>query len=420
MKKFVLQAKRILAAACIVFMASAVFTPSSTVVEAKTLQQLKNERQSLAQKTQQAKNALAAAQKQKAGMQQEIDALDKVVAAASEELNKSREDLEDVSNRLEESQAALEKATAEREQQFEVFGERIKFFYEKGDTGYLDIVLESKSVSDMLARMQYVEDIMQYDNKLLDNLKEAEQTIKVKTAEIAEEKAEVEELVKENEAKQQELNKALDEKKAKLQSYESDEKKYQEMIASNEKASQNVERLINQAAAEAAKASSRSSSKSSGSSGGSTGSSGGGTVYTGGKLNWPVPAKAASSSSLSSGFVNRISPISGRKEHHTGYDIPAPYGSAIVAAEGGTVIYSGWMSGYGNTIMISHGGGLVTLYGHNSSLVVSKGQTVSRGQTVAKCGSTGWSTGNHCHFEVRVNGAAVSPAPYLGVANISS
>ncbi len=416
MKKFVLQAKRILAAVCIVFMSAAVFTPSSVVVEAKTLKQLKSERQSLSQKTQQAKNALAAAQKQKAGMQQEIDALDKVVAAASEELNKSREDLEDVSNRLEESQAALEKATAEREQQFEVFGERIKFFYEKGDTGYLDIVLESKSISDMLARMQYVEDIMQYDNKLLDNLKEAEQTIKVKTAEIAEEKAEVEELVKENEAKQQELNKALDEKKAKLQAYESDEKKYQEMIASNEKASQNVERLINQAAAEAAK--SAKSSKSS--SGGSKGSSGGGTVYTGGKLNWPVPAKAASSSSLSSGFVNRVSPITGRREHHTGYDIPAPYGSAIVAAESGTVIYSGWMSGYGNTIMISHGGGLVTLYGHNSSLVVSKGQTVSRGQTVAKCGSTGWSTGNHCHFEVRVNGGAVSPASYLGVANISS
>lgn len=416
MKKFVLQTKKILAAACIVFMSAAVFTPSSVVVEAKTLKQLKSERQSLSQKTQQAKNALAAAQKQKAGMQQEIDALDKVVAAASEELNKSREDLEDVSNRLEESQAALEKATAEREQQFEVFGERIKFFYEKGDTGYLDIVLESKSISDMLARMQYVEDIMQYDNKLLDNLKEAEQTIKVKTAEIAEEKAEVEELVKENEAKQQELNKALDEKKAKLQAYESDEKKYQEMIASNEKASQNVERLINQAAAEAAK--SAKSSKSS--SGGSKGSSGGGTVYTGGKLNWPVPAKAASSSSLSSGFVNRVSPITGRREHHTGYDIPAPYGSAIVAAESGTVIYSGWMSGYGNTIMISHGGGLVTLYGHNSSLVVSKGQTVSRGQTVAKCGSTGWSTGNHCHFEVRVNGGAVSPASYLGVANISS
>ncbi len=95
------------------------------------------------------------------------------------------------------------------------------------------------------------------------------------------------------------------------------------------------------------------------------------------------------------------------------------FGSNIVAAEAGTVIYSGWMSGYGNTIMIDHGGGLVTLYGHNSSLVVSKGQSVTRGQVIAKCGSTGNSTGNHCHFEVRANGKAVSPEPYLGVANVN-
>ena len=78
------------------------------------------------------------------------------------------------------------------------------------------------------------------------------------------------------------------------------------------------------------------------------------------------------------------------------------------------------MNGYGNTVMISHGGGLVTLYGHNSSLTVSKGDTVSRGQQIAKIGSTGNSTGNHCHFEVRVNGAHTNPAPYLGVSNIAS
>lgn len=76
------------------------------------------------------------------------------------------------------------------------------------------------------------------------------------------------------------------------------------------------------------------------------------------------------------------------------------------------------MNGYGNTIMINHGGGLVTLYGHNSSLTVSKGTKVSRGQQVAKCGSTGISTGNHCHFEVRLNGKAVSPEPYLGIKNV--
>lgn len=142
--------------------------------------------------------------------------------------------------------------------------------------------------------------------------------------------------------------------------------------------------------------------------------------YTGsGSLGWPVPSRSASSSSLSSGFVQRANPVSGRWESHSGYDIPAAYGAPIVAAEGGVVTYAGWMNGYGYTVMISHGGGLTTLYGHNSSLTVSKGQTVSRGQTIAKCGSTGNSTGNHCHFSVLVNGSYVNPASYLGVPNVS-
>ena len=398
MKRYVIQAKRMLAVCCIMLTAVMVFTPNTTAT-AKTLQQLQDERDALAQKTKDAKAALENAKQQQLTLQQEIDAFDQVLSAASEEYDKSLEDLNDVSGRLEQSEAELEKATEEKEKQFDVFGDRIKFFYENGTTGYLDVIFESKSISDMLARIQYVEDIMEYDNEILSNLKEAENTIKVKTAEIAEEKAEVEELVKENEQKKQELDEIMAEKKEKLIQYQNDEAMYEEMIANDEKASRQVEALINQALS----ASSYSSSY----------------VYTGGQLNWPVPAKAASSSSLSSGFINRNNPISGRRELHTGYDIPAPYGSNIVAAEAGTVIYSGWMNGYGNTIMIDHGGGLVTLYGHNSSLVVSKGQSVTRGQVIAKCGSTGNSTGNHCHFEVRVNGKAVSPEPYLGVGNVS-
>ncbi|MCJ7855806.1 peptidoglycan DD-metalloendopeptidase family protein [Lachnospiraceae bacterium NSJ-143] len=397
MKKYVMHIRKFLAVCCALCITTAVFNPY-VAEAAKTLQQLKNERDALAKKTKEAKAALDNIKNQQVTVQQEIDALDKVVAAASEEYNRSKEDLEEVSARLEESQAELDEATKKREQQFNVFGKRIKFLYEKGDSGYLDVIFESKSISDMLTRMQYVEDIMEYDDKILTNLKEIEQLIKDKTDEIAKEKEEVEELVKENEAKQQELNKALDDKKVKLQAYKQDEEKYKQIIANDEKASQEVEALI------------RSATSSSSSSG---------YVYTGGKLNWPVPSKSASSSSLSSGFVGRNSPVGRGYEFHTGYDIPAAYGSNIVAAEAGKVIYSGWMSGYGNTIMIDHGGGLVTLYGHNSSLVVSKGQTVTRGQSVAKCGSTGYSTGNHCHFEVRVNGKAVSPEPYLGVRNIA-
>ena len=176
-------------------------------------------------------------------------------------------------------------------------------------------------------------------------------------------------------------------------SYQNDLSKYEQMVAANEKADKAV---LNQIAKQ------QQQSKSSGSSSK--------VYYTGnGSLGWPVPGRTT----VSSGFVTRTSPITGRTESHSGLDIPAPYGTAIVAAEAGKVTYSGWMNGYGNTIIIDHGGGLSTLYGHNSSLVARVGQVVSRGQTVAKCGSTGWSTGNHCHFSVLKNGAYVNPRNYL-------
>ena len=131
--------------------------------------------------------------------------------------------------------------------------------------------------------------------------------------------------------------------------------------------------------------------------------------YSSGKLGWPVPGR----SNISSGYGSRTSPIKGKGEFHPGLDIPAPTGTAICAAESGKVISSGSINGYGYTVIIDHGNGLSTLYGHNSKLKVRVGQFVSRGDVIALAGSTGWSTGPHCHFEVRVNGRHTNPWSYL-------
>jgi len=116
---------------------------------------------------------------------------------------------------------------------------------------------------------------------------------------------------------------------------------------------------------------------------------------------------------LSDTYRSRYNPVNGRREFHKGIDIPAPYGTTIVAAQSGTVISAGWMGSYGYAVIIDHGNGVSTLYGHNSRVLVRSGQHVSKGQAIARAGSTGNSTGPHCHFEVRINGSAVNPARYV-------
>ena len=367
--------------------------------EAKTLTELQNERDQLSKQTKEAQQKLKEAQQKQADVEAEITAMDDVINAAQKELDSAQADLDDVTARLEASQKALEEANIKREQQFVTFSGRMRFFYENSRLSYLDILLQSEGFSDMLRRLQYIDDIMSYDQNLLTELTATQNEIKTRTEEIKVEKEQSEYLLGVAQEKMDSLDAIVAEKRRLVESYAQDEAKYNQLISSNEKASQEAQAMINKLLAES------SSSKST-------------YVYTGGQLNWPVPSRAASSSSLSSGYVSRNRPIGSESEFHTGYDIPASYGSAVVAAEAGTVIYAGWMSGYGNTIMINHGNGLVTLYGHNSSLTVSKGDTVSRGQQVAKIGSTGNSTGNHCHFEVRVNGSHTNPEPYLGVPNI--
>lgn len=130
---------------------------------------------------------------------------------------------------------------------------------------------------------------------------------------------------------------------------------------------------------------------------------------TNGELAWPVPGNTR----ISSYFVERVHPIFGYKHKHTGIDIPAPIGNPVIAANDGIVVESRLMGGYGNAIKIDHGDGVVTLYGHNSKLIAKKGEKVKRGQVIAQIGSTGNSTGPHCHFEVRVNGTYVNPLSWV-------
>ncbi|MDD4843401.1 MAG: peptidoglycan DD-metalloendopeptidase family protein [Anaerotignum sp.] len=386
--------KRVTCLVLTVFLTIGVFPSTST--GAATVAQLEAKRKNLAQQTQNARKEIENIKSKQLSVEEEIDAMDKVMNSLQAELDNAQSDLDALTESLNAAEKELEEAAVKREEQFQLLGSRMRFLQQKGATGYLEILLESESFSDLFLRMQYVNDIMSFDKNILDKLQEIQDTIQAKTDEIAENHAAQAEVVALQKEKVDSMQDLISEKEELMSSYKNDVKKQEQLIAANAKADQQVLNLMAQQ------------------SGSST------PYYTGnGTLGWPVPAKKAASSSLSSGFVHRINPVTKKSENHSGYDIPAPYGSAIVAAEAGKVISAGWIRGYGYTVVIDHGGGLRTLYGHNSSLVVSKGQMVTRGQTIAKCGSTGISTGNHCHFSVLVNGSYVNPESYLGVKNIS-
>ena len=391
---------------CCVCLSAILLTCTVPQVYGKTVSELEAEREELSKQTEEALAAIEDLESKQLSVEEEMDAMDQAMNSLQAEMDAAQEELDRIEASLEQSQKDLEEATKKRDEQFDLLCKRLKYLQQKGAEGYMEILLEAESFSDLFLRMQYVNDIMEYDKELLDQLQETQKVIEEKTKQIEEDKIAQEKVVAEYNEKYASMEEVLQEKKELVASYQQDVEKYEQMIEANKKADQEV---LNELAKQ------QRQQQQSGS------SSTDNTVYYtgGGSLGWPVPAKAASSSSLSSGFVSRSNPVTGKWESHSGYDIPAPYGSAIVAAEGGTVTYAGWMNGYGYTVMINHGGGLTTLYGHNSSLTVSKGQTVNRGQTIAKCGSTGMSTGNHCHFSVLVNGSYVNPESYLGVPNVT-
>jgi len=131
--------------------------------------------------------------------------------------------------------------------------------------------------------------------------------------------------------------------------------------------------------------------------------------YTGGLFEWPAPGYYT----ITSEYGMRLHPILKTYRSHSGLDIGAPMGSNVLAANDGVVIKATYMGAYGNVVMIDHGGGVITVYAHGSEIIAKLGDTVKRGDVIMKCGSTGWSTGPHVHFEIRINGKTIDPYPYI-------
>ena len=330
---------------------------------------------------------LKANQVEQEELDKKINNLNEKIDNVEEKINSSNEKIE----KLNEESKQLEKEIKNLEDDItsneESLGERLKVINNNYTLGYLKVILSSNSISEFLNNIYIVQEVVAQDKQLLKDLEDDKSEIEDKQETLDKNKEEVkvtkDELVKNKESLE------VDKKELK--------KLKEELVKEEEELEEKLQEL-------AAKASASSSSSLESSSESSTSAN---SVISNG--SWPVPGY----STVSSPFGYRIHPVLGVKKLHTGIDIPAPTGTPAVAVDSGKVIYSGVQGSYGNTVMIQHDNGLVSLYAHNSSLVVSVGDRVKKGQVVSKIGSTGRSTGPHLHFEIRVNGTAQNPLSYL-------
>jgi len=348
------------------------------------------------------KDKIAALQKEQKALKAKLEAaennieeqqnkkqyLDSLISSTETEIETATALIAEYEAKIVTKNAEIEAMEAEIEDNYNDMMGRLRFSYEQGNASYLELILNSDNMADFLSNTDRVQSIMDFDKSLMDelaaqlNLLETERTVLANTLED-----------------QKNLEKSLSDKKVDLEDQkkqadqyitqlQADEKTYAAEYEKAKKAEQEANSQIEKLLAERQKSENQ--------------------QYWGGEFIWPVPKNITR---ISSYFGWRI--LWGRSDYHLGIDIPAAAGTDIYASNGGTVVTATWHYSYGYYVLIDHGGGFATLYAHNSRLLVKAGDVVEQGDVIAKMGTTGSSSGNHLHFEVRKNGKVQNPLNYV-------
>ena len=392
--------------------------------EESNLSEAQQEKKTLENDLQKAKELIDSLKGSKEDIQSEVEKLDKQLNEISGKVKELESRLSKKRQEIADTESALNKAKEQEKKQYRNMKKRIQFMYENGQTSYVEMLLSADSFTDFLNAVEYITQISQYDRKMLKEYQNMQVTIAdtQKTletdyaslqslqAKVQEEKQAVAAL---ESAKKGELNDVADDltdAQTVAKAYEAEIQAQNEVIAQIQAAQKRAaEQQAAQQQAQAAEENQGATDAAGENQNTAQNTTPSGNGPSTGSMMWPCP----SSKRVTSDYGPRTSPTNGASSNHKGIDIGAAYGADIVAADGGTVLVATYSSSGGNYVIIDHGGGLCTVYMHASSLTVSAGQTVSKGQVIAKVGSTGISTGNHLHFGVTLNGVYVSPWGYV-------
>lgn len=376
--------RRIVAILLISLLISTLIAP----VYANELEEAEREREELEQRIEQEQEGLEVDRSREEELKEELEELDNEIRQIRGELFQLNRNIITTERHIRAAERELEDAEERLSYREELLKKRLRVMHERGNVNFIEVLLDSKSFSEFLTRFYYLQAIAESDVRLMQEVEEERDNIAEKKEELEDNKEELEELRDQVSDKEREVDGVINERSDVLDELQGEivrtEEAIQQLEEDAEKLAEEIKELEQQQQQ--------------------------GGVRPEGDLLWPVDGH----SYITSPFGWRSNPFSGGRQWHGGLDIgTGGRTNRIFAAEGGTVIFARYSGGYGNYIMIDHGGGMMTLYAHLSSMGVSDGQTVSRGDTIGRAGTTGASTGIHLHFEVWINGERKDPLDFL-------
>ena len=388
----------ILAAHVPLFVHAATLTNDKIKESEESKKQAEEEKKALKSNLTDVKSLLASLETSKSNLETYIQELDADLADINAKIDQLNVLISDKEFEIGVTEKELEEAKSVEQAQYNLMKKRVKFMYERGGTSNIEMLLSSKSFVDFLNKAEFINRISAYDRRMLDSYIDAKDQVAEKEQMLISQKSELEEAKAAVQNEQDAVEALMADKEQEITVFEGDISnkeaaiaEYEAMIAEQDQIIKDLEAAIleekKRLLAENKKA----------------------IVYDGGKFKWPAPSYTR----ISDEYGYRIHPILGTQQFHNGVDMAAPNGSPILAAYDGEVIAASYSPTMGNYIMIDHGDGLITIYMHASSVSVSEGTMVARGEQIGCVGSTGRSTGPHLHFSVRENGQYVSPWNYL-------